>query len=272
VCLRRQTTITVEALLRWRQSDSSIVPAGEFISIAEQSGLMLDLNDWILEQAARDVRKWRSSGWADARVAINVSPQQFVSGDFLGCIQRLLARHELPPEAIELELTESMVQTGAITRETLGALRMNGIATSLDDFGTGYSSLTSLEQLPLTRVKLDRKVVAEVDTNLRSAAIAASIVALCRSLDLQVTIEGVERPSQLEFVPTGGDVSVQGFLIAAPMDAAEILGTVEDMPERLGQLLIAVDRGRPHQHVTGTDSTVRRLPRRVRPADAQDAN
>jgi EAL domain-containing protein (putative c-di-GMP-specific phosphodiesterase class I) len=149
---------------------------------------------------------------------------------------------------------------------------MHGIATSLDDFGTGYSSLTSLEQLPLTRVKLDRKVVAEVDTNPRSAAIAASIVVLCRSLDLQVTIEGVERPSQLEFVPAGGDVSVQGFLIAAPMDASEILGTVEGMRERLGRLLAAVEQGRVDRQETGSDSTVRRLRRRPRPSEGQDAN
>ena len=106
-----------------------------------------------------------------------------MSGDFLGDIERLLALHGLPADAIELELTENMVQTGAITVETLRALRLLGIATALDDFGTGYSSLTSLEQLPLSRVKLDRSVVAEVDSNPRAASIASSIIALCHSLD-----------------------------------------------------------------------------------------
>ncbi|RPI13323.1 MAG: EAL domain-containing protein [Lysobacterales bacterium] len=264
VCLGRLETTTVEALLRWKQSNSVIVPAGEFIAIAEQSGLMLDLNDWILEQAARDVRTWRDAGWADARVAINVSAQQFISGDFLGDVERLLARHDLPPDAIELELTENMLQTGAITVETLRSLKLMGIATALDDFGTGYSSLTSLEQLPLTRVKLDRSVLAEVDSNPRAASIANSIIALCRSLGLQVTIEGVERPSQLDFLSASGDVSVQGFLIARPADASEILGIGAAMKPRMRALMEAAERGRPTLAGDDPDGTITRLRRRPR--------
>jgi EAL domain-containing protein (putative c-di-GMP-specific phosphodiesterase class I) len=198
---------------------------------------MLDLNDWILGQAARDVRAWRSSGWADARVAINVSAQQVMSGDFVGEIERLLAHHELPADAIELELTENMVQTGAITVESLRALRSLGVDTALDDFGTGYSSLTSLEQLPLSRVKLDRSVVAEVDANPRAAAIAGSIIALCHSLGLRVTIEGVERLSQLSFLTGSGDVDVQGFLVARPMDADAVLGSIERTNAAMHRLL-----------------------------------
>ena len=227
VCLQRFEATAVEALLRWKREDGTIASAGEFISIAEQSGLMLDLNDWILGQAARDVRAWRASGWADARVAINVSAQQVMSGDFVGEIERLLAHHELPAGAIELELTENMVQTGAITVESLRALRRMGVDTALDDFGTGYSSLTSLEQLPLSRVKLDRSVVAEVDANPRAAAIAASIIALCHSLGLRVTIEGVERLSQLSFLTGSGDVDVQGYLVARPMGADVVLESIE---------------------------------------------
>ena len=264
VCLGRLEATGVEALLRWKQSDSVIVSAGEFITIAEQSGLMLDLNDWILEQAARDVRSWRDAGWAEARVAINVSAQQFMSGDFIGDIERLLARHDLPPDAIELELTESMLQTGAITVETLRALKLLGIATALDDFGTGYSSLTSLEQLPLSRVKLDRSVLAEVDSNPRAASIGNSIIALCRSLGLQVTIEGVERASQLDFLATSGDVNVQGFLVARPTDAATILDTVRRLGPRVRALLEAAERGRTDAVLDDEDGTVRRLRRRNR--------
>ena len=111
-----------------------------------------------------------------------------------------------------------MLQTGAVTVEALQGLRLLGVATALDDFGTGYSSLTSIEQLPLTRVKLDRSVIAALDNNPRSAAIAHSIIRLCRSLGLQVTAEGVERPAQLDFLAACGEVSVQGFLIAKPAD------------------------------------------------------
>ena len=239
VCLGRLETTTVEALLRWRQNGSQIVPASDFISIAEQSGLMLDLNYWVLEQAAQAVRDWRNAGWADARVAINVSAQQFVAGDFLAEIERLLARFDLPAESLELELTENMLQTGAITVETLHSLQLLGVATALDDFGTGYSSLTSLERLPLSRVKLDRSVVAEVDWNPRAASIARSIISLCRSLGLQVTVEGVERPSQLDFLVNCGDVSVQGYLVAHPADASQIIETVTRTRTRLAALLEA---------------------------------
>ena len=177
---------------------------------------MLDLNDWVLDNAASAVRNWRDSGWPDARVAVNVSAQQFVAGDFLSVIERLLARHGLPPDALELELTEGMLQTGAITVETLHALRALGVATALDDFGTGFSSLTSLEQLPLSRVKLDRRLIAEVDHNPRAASIARSIIVLCRNLGLAVTAEGVERHEQLDFLASCGDVVGAGLPGFAP--------------------------------------------------------
>jgi diguanylate cyclase (GGDEF)-like protein len=239
VCLGRLETIAVEALLRWRQNGSQVVPASDFIAIAEQSGLMLELNYWVLEQAAQAVRDWRNAGWKEARVSINVSAQQFVAGDFLAEIERLLQRFDLPADCLELELTENMLQTGAITVETLHSLQLLGVATALDDFGTGYSSLTSLERLPLTRVKLDRSVVAEVDWNPRAASIARSIISLCRSLGLQVTVEGVERPSQLEFLVNCGDVSVQGYLVAHPSDGREIIDMVSRTRTRIAALLEA---------------------------------
>jgi diguanylate cyclase (GGDEF)-like protein len=256
VSLVRREVTGVEALLRWRQADDAIVPAGDFMAIAEQSGLMLDLNGWILEQAASDVRRWREAGWSDARVAINVSAQQFISGDFLAAVERLLERHGLPAEAIELELTENMLQTGAITVHTLRALRGLGITTALDDFGIGYSSITSLEQLPLNRVKLDRSVLAEVDSNPRAASIGSSIIALCRSLGLQVTVEGVERVGQLGFLTGCGDVNVQGFLVAKPMDAAQVLDAATSMRDRMSVLLEAAAAGRPDR---SEDGQLRRL-------------
>jgi diguanylate cyclase (GGDEF)-like protein len=262
VSLDRLEVTAVEALLRWKQSDSVILPAGEFIGIAEQSGLMLDLNDWILEQAARDVSAWRRTGWSGARVAINVSAQQVMAGDFLGDIERLLARHRLPSDAIELELTENMLQTGAITVDTLRALRLLGIATSLDDFGTGYSSLTSLEQLPLSGVKLDRSVIAEVDCNPRAASIASSMVALCHSLGLQVTVEGVERASQLDFLSASRDVNVQGFLVSRPVGAETIAATVDGMGMRIRALLEVAERGRVENLPGDPAGAIHRLRRR----------
>jgi len=262
VSLDSKRTICVEALLRWRTSDTHIVSAGEFIRVAEQSGLMLDLNEWVLETAAQAVRQWRDGGWPDAKVAVNVSAQQFVAGDFLGGIERLLARYDLPADAIELELTENMLQTGAVTVETLRSLRQLGIATSLDDFGTGYSSLTSLEQLPLTCVKLDRSVITAVDHNPRAAAIARSIITLCRSLGLVVTAEGVERPEHLDFLADCGDVLVQGYLVGRPMEASAVLDFVQDAEIRIATLLQIAERSRPPEQTDSTGSV--RLLRRWR--------
>jgi len=219
-------TAVAEALLRWRQSDGTVWSAGQFLSIAEQSGLILELNDWVLRAAAQTLREWRRGPWPQARIAVNASSQQFLTGNFVTTVEQLLRAAQLPPDCLEIELTETVLQTGAVTIETLHALRMMGVTVALDDFGTGYSSLTSLEQLPLNRVKLDRSLIADVDTNLRAAAIARSIVGLCRSLGLAVTAEGVERPAQLAFLSGCGDMQVQGYLIARPAPAAELIRTV----------------------------------------------
>jgi EAL domain-containing protein (putative c-di-GMP-specific phosphodiesterase class I) len=128
----------------------------------------------------------------------------------------------LPPSALELELTEMVFQTGATTIEALRRLRTMGVAIALDDFGIGYSSLTSLEQLPITRVKLDRMLVEAVDSSPRSAAIARSIIALCHGLGLQVIAEGVERGPQLQFLSRCGPVGVQGYLLAHPVGAEAV--------------------------------------------------
>ena len=264
ISLGGRRTTSVEALLRWKRSDDQIIAAGDFIEIAEQSGLMLDLNDWILDTAAAAVSRWRREGWPEARVAINVSAQQFVAGSFLLDIESLLARHGLPPEAIELELTETVLQTGAVTVDALHGLRMLKVDTALDDFGTGFSSLTSIEQLPLSRVKLDRSVIAGVDSNPRSAAIVHSMISLCRNLGLQVTIEGVERLAQLDFLAACGDVSVQGFLVARPVEASEIVRLVHATRDHLDSLLDAAEMERAETAEDDLTSSVRMLRRHRR--------
>ena len=219
VALHVFETTGLEALLRWRRPDGRIATAAEFVPVAEKSGLIHELTGWVLRSAASTVAGWRAQGWARASVAVNVSPPQFFESDFVDQVARTLEATGLPPSALELEITESVVQTGSATIESLHQLRALGVSIALDDFGMGYSSLTSLEQLPITRVKLDRQLVAGVDTNPRSAAIVRSIVALCHGLGLQVVAEGVERAAQLEFLGQCGPLSVQGYLLAAPVEA-----------------------------------------------------
>ena len=219
VALHTLEVIGLEALLRWRKPDGRIAPAGEFIGIAEKTGLIHELTDWVLRSATSTVAAWRASGWHRASVAINVSPPQFLESDFVGHVARALEVTGLPANALELELTETVLQTGSTTVDSLRRLRDMGVSIALDDFGTGYSSLTSLEQLPLSRVKLDRMLIEGIDTNPRSAAIVRSIVALCHGLGLQVVAEGVERPSQLEVLSHCGPLAVQGYLLAYPVES-----------------------------------------------------
>jgi diguanylate cyclase (GGDEF)-like protein len=224
----------VEALLRWRKPDGHMAAAGEFIHIAEKTGLMRELTPWVLRSATSTATAWRALGWQQASVAINVSAPQFFEADFVDHVADALRVTQLPANALELELTETVMQTGAATVAALKRLRELGVAIALDDFGTGYSSLTSLERLPITRVKLDRTLVESIDTSARSAAIVRSVVALCHGLGLQVVAEGVERPGQLEFLAQCGPVTVQGFLLAHPVD-------VESAPR---QAQLAAERAR----------------------------
>jgi diguanylate cyclase (GGDEF)-like protein len=211
----------LEALLRWRKPDGRIATASEFIHIAEMTGLIHELTDWVLRSATSTVAAWRAQGWHRASVAINISAPQFLESDFCGHIARALEVTGLPASALELELTETVFQTGPTTVDSLRRLREMGVSIALDDFGIGYSSLTSLEQLPITRVKLDRMLVEGVDSNPRSAAIVRSIVALCHGLGLQVIAEGVERPAQLEFLSHCGPIGVQGYLLAYPVESQD---------------------------------------------------
>jgi diguanylate cyclase (GGDEF)-like protein len=222
IALHTLEPVGVEALLRWRKPDGRVATATEFIHIAEKTGLMHELTEWVLRGATSAVAAWRAQGWSRASVAINVSPQQLFEGSFPDHVKQALEVTGLPPSALELELTEMVFQTGATTIEALRRLRTMGVAIALDDFGIGYSSLTSLEQLPITRVKLDRMLVEAVDSSPRSAAIARSIIALCHGLGLQVIAEGVERGPQLQFLSRCGPVGVQGYLLAHPVGAEAV--------------------------------------------------
>jgi diguanylate cyclase (GGDEF)-like protein len=233
VSLLTKRTTVVEALLRWRRPDGRIVPAGEFIEIAEQSGLLLDLSDWLIRSALDAARDLRTDGWSSARVAINVSPQQLLAGQFLERVRKVLAATKMPADCLEVELTESALQTGRRAIETLHELRRIGVAVALDDFGTGYSTLKSIEELPLTRVKLDRSLVANIEQNPSAAAFALSCVQLCQSRGLTVTVEGIERAGQLDVLEKCGDIQLQGFLIARPAPLEDIARFVRETSARM---------------------------------------
>ena len=216
------STTAVEALLRWNRPGVGPVPASEFIAIAEQSGLIMEIGEWALRNAAAAVATWRRQGFEDARVAVNVSVHQLLDSRFAERLDDTLRQHGLPAGAIELELTETAFQTSSTTIEVLRQVGEGGLDLVLDDFGTGYSSLNSLSRLPLRRVKLDRSLVADAPGHRRTESLARSIIDVCHSLGLGVTVEGIERREQLAWLADCGPVDIQGFLVGKPMPAADI--------------------------------------------------
>jgi EAL domain-containing protein (putative c-di-GMP-specific phosphodiesterase class I) len=225
-----------EALLRWRLPDGRYREPNDFLCVAEQSSIITDIDDWVLKRAIATAAKWHNGCWANVRIAVNVSPRQLLDDTFADRVGRLLDQAGLSPGCLEIEITENVLQTTAPVIESLHKLRALGVSIALDDFGTGYSSLTSLEQLPLTRVKIDRSLVLSVDTNPRSAAIVRSMITLCQKLGLQVTAEGVERPQQLARLLANPEVDVQGYLLARPLsetDFEQFLGRHGDHMQEL---------------------------------------
>jgi EAL domain-containing protein (putative c-di-GMP-specific phosphodiesterase class I) len=152
-------------------------------------------------------------------------------------LEKLLNEYQLPAKCVELELTESVLQTGAATIKSLEQLRSIGVAIALDDFGTGYSSLASLQQLPLTRVKLDRSLIASMDGSMRSASIARATIGLCRDLGLEVTAEGVERLEQFAALRSSRNISLKGYLQPRPLCLEELLPLLERLPQHCQDLV-----------------------------------
>jgi diguanylate cyclase (GGDEF)-like protein len=228
--------VLVEALIRWRMPDGGFRAPGEFLAVAEESGLIVEISDWVLRTAICTAARWHRGPWPNARVAINVSPRQFLDYRFVSRLEELLREFDLPARCLELELTESVLQTGLQTIKTLDQLRAIGVAVALDDFGTGYSSFASLQQLPLTRVKLDRSLIHGIDDSARSASIARATIALCRSLGLEVTAEGVERVEQFAMLLPHPAISLQGYLFSRPVSAANLLPLLEKLPAHCREL------------------------------------
>ncbi|MCI0434883.1 MAG: EAL domain-containing protein [Gemmatimonadetes bacterium] len=227
----------VEALLRWRLPDGSYASPQDFLPVAEECGLIREIGDRVLEATVEHASRWHATAFPGVRIAVNVSSLQLLDNRFVDRLRELLLQHRLPPRCIEIELTENVLQTGRHTTEALRQLHGLGVGVALDDFGTGYSSLVSLEQLPLTRVKLDGSLIATIDTSTRSQAIVRAIIALCQSLGLEITAEGVERQDQLAWLLGYPAMCLQGYLLSRPVPAQQLLQVIADIPAHVATLL-----------------------------------
>jgi diguanylate cyclase (GGDEF)-like protein len=219
VDLVREEAVCFEALLRWNHPERGMVPPSEFIPLAEETGLIGPIGQWVLNRACRDATSWPEH----IRVAVNLSPAQFKCGDPVGFVIAALAASGLDASRLELEITESvLLQESASTLATLRQLHNLGIRIALDDFGTGYSSLSYLRSFPFDKIKIDGSFVRNAAEEQSSLAIIRAVTGLSRSLGMTTTAEGVETAEQFERVRAEGCSHAQGFLISKPRPAAEL--------------------------------------------------
>ena len=212
----------MEALIRWRGPDNILIPPLDFIPIAEETGLIVPIGAWVLHTACSQARAWHDAGYPRLIIAVNISARQFQHSDFINLVQRTLRDTGLPPEKLELEITESAVmQDAEKTIATLNALHALGVTLSIDDFGTGYSSLSYLKRFPLAKLKVDQSFVRNLSTSPNDAAIARAVILLGHSLNLVVIAEGVETEAQLAWLRTQHCEEIQGYLFSRPVAAPE---------------------------------------------------
>jgi len=219
----------VEALLRWRRPGFGLVYPAEFVPVMEDTGMVVRVGAWIIDEACRQIAAWNAQGVRDVRVAVNVSSRQFVEGDLEGDIRSALARHDVDPGFLELELTESALMSNAEhTIQVLGSLKALGIRIAIDDFGTGYSSLAYLKRFPIDKLKIDIAFVRDITTNPDDAAIALAIISMAHSLHMQVIAEGVESRAQMALLRRHRCDEIQGFHFARALPPAELAQLVLD--------------------------------------------
>ena len=214
----------VEALLRWRRADGRLVAPGEFIGVLEETGLIVEVGEWVLHEACRQLVDWSTTVPAGLGVAVNVSARQFRDGRIVQSVRRALAETGCAPRRLELEITESLLMHDVdVTVQALDELREMGVRVAVDDFGTGYSSLAYLKRLPVDCVKIDRSFVKDLSEDANDAAITTAIVAMAQSLGYRTVAEGVETPLQRQFLEGCGCDEVQGYLLGRPLPAGEVL-------------------------------------------------
>jgi EAL domain-containing protein (putative c-di-GMP-specific phosphodiesterase class I) len=218
-----------EALIRWNHPTKGLVPPSEFIGVAEESGAIVAITRWVLETACRQRRAWIEAGLPAIRVSVNISPRQLLQHDISNLVTDTLAAFGQPPEALQLELTESaLMESSEATVAPLKELYARGVRISLDDFGTGYSSLIYLRRFPIHNIKIDQSFVRSIPRDEGNSAIASGLIALAHSLNLRVVAEGVETVEQLRFLRDKSCDEIQGYVVSRPAPADEFALIMEN--------------------------------------------
>jgi EAL domain-containing protein (putative c-di-GMP-specific phosphodiesterase class I) len=222
VNLQTGQIIGAEALVRWQHPERGLVSPDKFIPVAEETGLIIPIGEWVLHTACKQTKVWQNAGFDSLRIAVNLSSRQFSQIDLRHQLVQILMETGLDPKFIELELTESMlVQNTEVAIRRLNALKSLGVEIAIDDFGTGYSSLSYLQQFPFDILKIDRCFIRNIADNSNNAAITKAIIEMAKSLNLKLIAEGVETEEELSFVCKHKCDVMQGFLFSRPLPVKE---------------------------------------------------
>jgi diguanylate cyclase (GGDEF)-like protein len=229
--------ISVEALLRWQHPDFGLVLPNDFIPLLEETGLIVQAGEWVLDTACAQLRAWHQAGWPQLRLAVNLSPRQFqAEGHLTNTLERNLKALCCNPHLLELEITEGLLlQHAASTLAILDRMQTMGLRLAIDDFGTGYSSLGYLRRFPIDSLKIDRSFVHDIPEDEDDSAITTAIIVLAQSLKLDVIAEGVETEAQRDFLRARGCHMMQGLLFSRPLPAEEITTLLEAQTQGLGR-------------------------------------
>lgn len=222
--VKTQKIIGAEALMRWNHPQRGFLGAGEFLPFAEESGLMIPISDWMLEQICRDLLAWNMVGGEALRLSLNISPQYLDRGDFFEKLRQALIRHRIAPSQLEVEVTENIcIRNPQTAIDQLDKLCQLGVSVAIDDFGTGYSSLSYLHRFPIHTIKIDRSFVTEIRDASMHFPVVLAIVAIAHGLNLNLVAEGVETPVQAGYLADAGCRIMQGFLYHQPMSQSRLL-------------------------------------------------
>nr|WP_288465912.1 EAL domain-containing protein [uncultured Pseudomonas sp.] len=233
LCLKTGQLLGMEALLRWQHPEKGMIRPDQFISVAEETGLIVPIGKWVVRQACRMSKQLTAVGLGNLQVAINLSPKQFSDPDLVGSIATILQEEQLAPELLELELTEGLLlEATDSTRSQLNELKQLGLTLAMDDFGTGYSSLSYLKKFPIDVIKIDRSFIKDIPENEDDMEITSAVIAMAHNLKLKVVAEGVETPAQLTFLRRQNCDIGQGYLFDRPIAGRDLVESLKRYSRR----------------------------------------